>query len=102
LREDRAECDGGCEQCAGERRGQSVTVFVNRLLERREERVCRFLVREYWREESIECDGVWEQGTGERRGQNVTVCGNSELESGGGQSVTVFEKRVLERGEDRV
>jgi len=79
-----------------------VTVFGNRLLERREERVCRFLVREYWREESIECDGVWEQGTGERRGQNVTVCGNSELESGGGQSVTVFEKRVLERGEDRV
>jgi len=40
----------------------------------------------YWREERAECEGVWEQGAGERREQ----------------SVTVFGKRVLERGEDRV
>ena len=29
---DRKVCDGGWEQAAGERRGQSVTVFGNRLL----------------------------------------------------------------------
>jgi len=38
-REERAECDGLWEQGAGERRGQIVTVFGNRLLERGEERV---------------------------------------------------------------
>ena len=38
-REERAECDSVWEQCAGDRRGQSVTVFGNRVLERGEERV---------------------------------------------------------------
>ena len=33
-REESTECDGVWEQGAGERRGQSVTVFGNRLLER--------------------------------------------------------------------
>jgi len=37
--EERADCDGVWEQGAGERRGQSVTVFGNRLLKRGEERL---------------------------------------------------------------
>jgi len=36
-REERAECDGFFEQGTGERRGQSVTVFGNRVLERGED-----------------------------------------------------------------
>jgi len=38
-REERAVFDGDWEHGAGERRGQSVTVFVNRVLERGEGRV---------------------------------------------------------------
>ena len=35
-REERTECDGVMEQGAGERRGEGVTVFGNRVLEREE------------------------------------------------------------------
>jgi len=38
-REERTESDGVWEQGTGERRGQIVTVFGNRVLERGEERV---------------------------------------------------------------
>jgi len=38
-REERAECDGDLEQVAGERRGLSMTVIWNMLLERGEGRV---------------------------------------------------------------
>jgi len=34
-----SECDGVWEHVTGERRGQSVTVFGNRVLERGEDRV---------------------------------------------------------------
>jgi len=37
CREERADCDGVWEEIVGERRGQSVTVFVNRLLLRGED-----------------------------------------------------------------
>ena len=74
------------EQGARKRRGEGVTVFGNRVLEREEDRVWWCLGTGCWREKRTECDCVWEQGAGERRGQSVMVCGN----------------RVLERGEDRV
>ena len=72
-REERTECDGVWEQGAGERRGQSVTVFAKRVLERGENRVWRCLGTWCWREERTECDGVWEQSAGEKRGQSLTV-----------------------------
>ena len=46
------------EQVAGERSGQSVAVFVNRELERGENRARRCLGTGCWSEERTECDGV--------------------------------------------
>jgi len=84
------------EQVAGQRRVQSVTVYRNRVLERREG----------------ECDGVWEKFdgdsrrmsvtvNGERGGQIVRVFGNRLLEKRG-DSVTMIGNRELERGEERL
>jgi len=79
-RQERTECDGVFEQCFGERRGEVVTVFGNRVLEGGHCRVSRYLGTVSWREErrgsygvlgtgcwrkeTAECDGVWEQGPG--------------------------------------
>ena len=69
-------CDGVWVQGTGERRGQGVSLFVNRVLERGEDGAWRCLGTGWWREELRGCDGVWERGTGERRGVCVTVFGN--------------------------
>ena len=64
-REQRADCDGVWEQVDGESRGQSLTVFLNSVLE----------------EERAECDCVWKLVVGETRGESVTVLGNRLLNS---------------------
>jgi len=91
-------CDGVSEQGVGERRGQGVTVFFKRVLERgegsvwwywgtgcwREERaLCGGIgEQECWREERALCDGDWEQDVGEKRGEGVMVFGKTVLERG--------------------
>jgi len=69
LREIVAVCDCVCEKVSEERRGQSVTVFENMLLERGEGRLSRCLKRECLREERAESDGVLGQCAREKRAE---------------------------------